>query len=160
MHWALHPNCLEHPISCAANSHHVPSHRTCNMICTVDVCSCALDIRLQSVALGHECFSPAHSRRRIQSLSVFHVSSSVSPFDHFSHSTHCRHTRIGIHNAHHVVVLRFLLVWTCLLRPLLLPPKFWFAAVKFNLLLLFSAACNLIDCVNVHGLVLDWRSRT
>ena len=31
------PNRLEHPNSCAASSHYVRSHRTCTMICTVDV---------------------------------------------------------------------------------------------------------------------------
>ena len=42
------PNRLEHLISCAANSRHVPSHRTCTMICRVDECSCASVLVTQS----------------------------------------------------------------------------------------------------------------
>ena len=121
------------------------------MISTVDVWSCALH-----AVLDHECFSPAHSRRQIWVSPSSMSSSSVSPSNsHFSHSTHCG-TRVGIHNAHHVVVLRFLLAWTCLPRSLVLP----FAGVKRHLFPSFSPVCNLIDCVNFNGFVFDWRTGT
>ena len=55
-HGAPLPNHLEHRISCAVRSHHVPSRRTCTMICMVGVWSCALGVRGQSVGLGHRMF--------------------------------------------------------------------------------------------------------
>ena len=65
-HGAPVPKHLEHLISCAANSHHVPSRRTYTMICMVDV-RCALGGRGQSVGLGQECSLPVHTRHRIPS---------------------------------------------------------------------------------------------
>ena len=52
-----------------ASSHHVPSHTTCTMICMVDVWSCALGVRGQSVRLGHETFLTCapHSCHRLPS---------------------------------------------------------------------------------------------
>ena len=65
------------------------------MICMVDVWSCALGVRWQSVGLGHECSSPAHVRHRIPSLRPpCHRCPSrrlTQCHSHcFSHSTHCR----------------------------------------------------------------------
>ena len=60
-HAAFHPSRLEHSTFCAVRSRHVPSHRTCTMICMVGVWSCALDAPWRSVAQGHECFSLVHS---------------------------------------------------------------------------------------------------
>ena len=163
-HGAPFQNHHEHPVSCVANSHHVPSRRTCTMTCKVDVCSCALCVRFQSVVLAHECFLPAElpSSTLVSPSSM--SSSSVSPFNStsftalfalnaLSHSD-CfsqRSPNCG---------LTFLLAWTCLPRSLLLPSKCWFAAVKRHLLPLFPSVCDLIDCVNFHGLVLNWRSGT
>ena len=78
------PNHLEDLISCAASSHHVPSCRTGTMICIVDVWSCALGVRGQSVGPGHECSLPVHSRHQIPSQPSFMSSSSVSPFNSVS----------------------------------------------------------------------------
>ena len=103
------PSRLEPPISYAVRSHRVSSHRTCAMICMVDVWSCALGVNRQSVGLGHECSSPSHSRHRIPSLIpiAFHTRRTV------------------FHNAHPIAVLRFQFAWTCLPRSLLLPSKSW-----------------------------------
>ena len=143
----LLPKNLEHPISCAASSHHVPSHRTCTMICVVGVSSCALCVRWQSVVLGHECFSPAHSRRRLRPCRPSRRSTQCHSH-HFSHLT-LRRTSTDILGAHHVVVLRFLLAWTCLPRS-----KNWFAAVKGNLLPLYSSVCNRLLASTSVGLYL------
>ena len=106
---------------------------------------------LCSVAVG--C-SRSLSRHRIHVLVVrLTVQLNVMPIT-CSHSTHCR-TGIDIHSAHHhVVVLRFLLAWTCLPGPLHLPSKKSFAAVQRNLLPLFSSVCNEMIASTSMGLYL------
>ena len=160
-HRALLRSRLERPIFCAMNSHHVPS---CTMICVVDVWSCALGVLWQSVGLGPGWFSPAHSRHRISSTRPpcpgrpSHRSTQRQSH-HFWHSTYC-HTLVVFHGAHQIAVWRFQFACTCLPRSLLLPSKSWVVAVERDSLPLLSSVCNLIDCINLHGLVLDWRDCT
>ena len=122
-HGAPLPHHLEHPISCAANSHHVPSHRTCTVICGDDVWSCACSLCLPAVGCpGSRLLLTA---ALLSSNPVPPSSMSSSPFNSVSSPslfTQCR-TRIGVHDAHHVAVLRFQFAWTCLPRSLLLPSK-------------------------------------
>ena len=108
-------------------THHVPSHKTCTMICEVDVWSCVLCVRFQSIVLDHEHFCSTHVRRQIRSLlvlRVFVVRLIVQSYHsyQFSRTTHC-HTRIDIQSSHHLVASRFRLAWICLPRSLLLSSK-------------------------------------
>ena len=64
---ALPPSHLTRLIFCALRPLLVPPHRTCTLVCTVDVWSCAPGVPWQLVGLGHGCFSPARSRHRIPS---------------------------------------------------------------------------------------------
>ena len=114
----------------------VPSRKTCTMICMVDVWSCALGVRGQSVGLGHERSSTVHFRHRVPSPCPSCPRRLSRRFTQChshrcSHSTHCR-TLGGLHNTAQNVVLRFQFAWTCLPRSLLLPSKNWFAAVVRN----------------------------
>ena len=85
-------------------------------------------------------------------------SSSVSPFNSMSFPSLFLINTLShsdwLHNSHQIVVLWFQFAWTCLPRSLLLPSKSWLAAVERHSLL--SSICNLVDCPNFHGLVLDW----
>ena len=155
-HAALPPSRLEHRISCAARSLRAPSHRICTMICMVDVWSCALGVRRQSVGLGHE---RSYLRTQVIEfrLSVLHVVrlAVLTQCHHshrFSHSTYC-HILVVFRSAHPVTVLRFQFAWTCLPRSLLLPSKSWGCSRHLTRDPVLSSVCNLIDCVNLHGRV-------
>ena len=69
-------------------------------------------------------------------------SSSVAPFNSTSFTslfrTQCTAAHTLAFSAHHVVVLRFLLAWTCL-------------PLSCHLLPVFSSVCNLIGCDNFYG---------
>ena len=152
---ALHPSLLEHPTSCAVRSRLVPSHRTCTMICTVDVCSCALGVRGQSVDLCRECSSPVHSLHP-QCLHRPSHRSTRNCSRHLSYSTHC-HIHVVFHSAHPIAVKRLQFAWTCLPRSFLLLSKSWAVAAERDSLPSLPSVCNLIDCINLHRRVRDWR---
>ena len=155
-HSAPLPNRLEHPISCASSSH-PHSHRACTMISMVDVRSCALGVRWQSVGLCHECSSPAHSRHRIPSLRPPCPHPSVSPLN-------SNVIPIAFHTQR-TVALRLALTMLTKMRSYgfsSLRPVFHAhcSAVECNSHPSLSSFCNLNDYVNLHGLVLGWRGCT